>query len=725
MSNFQKVQVWPRKPSNYLFLIALIFLAIGIYFRFEAFDVVRINEWVTRDFDRAFHLFDGDYIPLAGPERNAGGRLLGPFLYFFLAIPLYFNYSYESIYVFNLILNIASLIFFLWMIRKYFGEITGAFSSILLTVNIVHLDSAGFPINPTFMFPLTFIFLLFLFKVVIDNDIKYFPWIFVVISLGIQMHFSMAAYYLVPVVICLLFKININQKEIIKTIILTILCFVPYLIYKFQYYEPNIKITETFFDWQIDPISILKNFFILDIFRLVNSGIHLNQFYNIPPYISKLGYFCLFTSFYGSFFIVIMAKHSFEKYKKEIVVLLTFYIPAIVYAIMQPKSGWHFWHYLIFILPLILIKARFAYMIIEIMKNDLTKMLSGGLIVIFIGYTAFISFQSIIKINKFIDSSLKFSDFSNARNLKEAMGSLMEKLNKTPKEFYEQVYLEGISSGSMHFLEFAKKSLIDVTGLQDSSKVCFYGIEGNKINSNNAQFYPKENYRYNAFLADTSIKIGNRKKFIIRGSNFIKMYSFHPYQTKFNQPCYTNTKNPFLTEQSIRKYLRMSYKINQNTTHDSVIKDIMRKADYDKSSKVLKWEKTSLIFNPRLNTPIEVKISIDKKEDKYPIHVDLLYYSWGKNNNEKFEIKNLDLEIVLKGNPKNTVYKYFSIIEPHSWIARVGSSFPYTENFFWHREYELAGNTDLGKDNFNMRLNWEILFPNQKNDCCLKFTTKI
>ena len=60
------------------------------------------------------------------------------------------------------------------MIKKYFGTITGAFASILLAVNIVHWDSAGFPINPTFMFPLIFIFLWFLFKVVIENEIKYF-----------------------------------------------------------------------------------------------------------------------------------------------------------------------------------------------------------------------------------------------------------------------------------------------------------------------------------------------------------------------------------------------------------------------------------------------------------------------------------------------------------------------------------------------------------------------
>ena len=34
-------------------------------------------------------------------------------------------------------------------------------------------------------------------------------------------------------------------------------------------------------------------------------------------------------------------------------------------------------------------------------------------------------------------------------------------------------------------------------------------------------------------------------------------------------------------------------------------------------------------------------------------------------------------------------------------------------------------NEGIRKDKFNMQLNWEVLFPKQKSQCCLKFKTKL
>ena len=84
-------------------------LAIGFYVLWESLDVVRVNDFVTRDFERAFNIVEGNYFPLAGPELNNGGRLPGPFMYILLAIPILIHSSYESIFVFNFILNIASI----------------------------------------------------------------------------------------------------------------------------------------------------------------------------------------------------------------------------------------------------------------------------------------------------------------------------------------------------------------------------------------------------------------------------------------------------------------------------------------------------------------------------------------------------------------------------------------------------------------------------------------
>ena len=56
--------------------------------------------------ERAFNIFDGSYIPLAGPEYDNGGRLPGPFLYFLL---LEYLLSYKicdaSLFLFFLILS--------------------------------------------------------------------------------------------------------------------------------------------------------------------------------------------------------------------------------------------------------------------------------------------------------------------------------------------------------------------------------------------------------------------------------------------------------------------------------------------------------------------------------------------------------------------------------------------------------------------------------------------
>ena len=90
------------------YFLLIIFFAvcfIGLWLRIEALLNVHVNEWVIRDFDRAFRIIDGSYIPLAGPELGNGGRLPGPFMYFLAAVPLIFHQSYESIFFFNFCLK--------------------------------------------------------------------------------------------------------------------------------------------------------------------------------------------------------------------------------------------------------------------------------------------------------------------------------------------------------------------------------------------------------------------------------------------------------------------------------------------------------------------------------------------------------------------------------------------------------------------------------------------
>jgi hypothetical protein len=72
----------------------------------------------VRDFDRAIHLFIGDYFPLVGPEANNGGMIAGTFFYILLSCPLFLHYSYESII--NFIINIICVPLIFLSVKKIF-----------------------------------------------------------------------------------------------------------------------------------------------------------------------------------------------------------------------------------------------------------------------------------------------------------------------------------------------------------------------------------------------------------------------------------------------------------------------------------------------------------------------------------------------------------------------------------------------------------------------------
>jgi hypothetical protein len=143
-------------------LLSLFCFVTGVYARWEALEQAYPNEWAIRDFDRAIHLFNGDYFPLAGPETNNGGRLPGPFLYILLTIPLFFHLSYDSITYFNFFLNILCIPLIFFTAKKYFGLSGGIIASILLATSTLHAGAVSEPMNPTFIFP--FIILFFYFR---------------------------------------------------------------------------------------------------------------------------------------------------------------------------------------------------------------------------------------------------------------------------------------------------------------------------------------------------------------------------------------------------------------------------------------------------------------------------------------------------------------------------------------------------------------------------------
>jgi hypothetical protein len=709
---------------RYLFFFVFLFFVFGVYLRFEAFEAVRITEWVTRDFDRAFHLFDGDYFPLAGPERNAGGRLLGPFLYVFLTIPLFFSYSYDSIFAFNLILNLFSIIFFFWFARKYLGNITSAFSTILLCVNLVHLDSAGFPINPTFMFPLIFVFFFLLFKVSFEENTKYLPAIFLIISLGIQMHFSLATYYLIPLLLLIVFKIKINIKDIFLTLFLLALCFLPYVIYKQQFYETTIKITEVFFKQEFDLSRVFEIVSLQNLFFRINQGTSLFQFYILPEYIAKISQLFGVLSFWG---LVIFSarkirKSGFGACRIEVVLLISFYIPAIIYEITNPPTLWHYWHYFIFVVPVILLKARFLFLILHALNKEILKNLVGLLVIIGIASDGYIKFIYIDKHNKSWSQSFKSGSFYNPKQIKLLFPALMQRLNLSNEEFFTNVHWSGEFIQPIKLIDPKSRNRPGLFNQKISNKPCYYVVPKGVAVDDMIEL-PEEILKgLNNFFEDNTIKFDSQGAIFLSNFNSLRSKELmaFPYRTRYDQPCYTNLFNPFMVDGKTRDYLKESAGINKENGSELVFKEVSRQERFDNDSNVVNWEKTLLFFHSKLNVPIKVIVSIEKQEHKYRLRNDIFYYSWGKNLKDLIQIKQVDLQIKTDGLSEDSRVVLVPIIEPGSWIVKTRQRLV-VENFSWYRNVDLPENLNLKKGKFSLKFSGKTFFPNSDKSCCLEF----
>ena len=234
--DFKSINIKKINTDYIFYLVFIITIVIGVYFRLIVLDYSFVNEWAARDFDRAFNIFDGNYIPLAGPEYDNGGRLPGPFLYFLLLLPIFIDYSYDSIIVFNFAFNLAGMVLFFWVVKRFFDKYVAILSSIFVLIYLPFVQVFGFPINPAFIFPFIVIFIWLLLEITLNQNYKCIPLALLALSLGIQLHFSVSTFYAVLLLNLILFRIKIPWRFIWISIVIVALCFAPYFAYKKLYY---------------------------------------------------------------------------------------------------------------------------------------------------------------------------------------------------------------------------------------------------------------------------------------------------------------------------------------------------------------------------------------------------------------------------------------------------------------------------------------------------------
>ncbi len=677
--------------TYFLYLIFLIVIAIGFYLRLWTLDLAFVNEWVARDFDRAFNLVDGNYFPLAGPEYDNGGRLPGPFLYWLLALPLLFNYSYESIIVFNFILNSLGILLFLGVLKKYFDTHIAIISGIIILIFLPHIQIFGFPFNPAYIFFFIALFMGLLLELVIHKNYKCFPLIVLTLSLSVQLHLSMAVFYLAPIIILIIYRFKIPLPYLFWALVSVAICFLPYLFYKELFLSSS--------TWEDNGAGTIKglNFWsyieLLKIIIVNKTVLRLTDFnglsYWIPFSNSAALIYKTFIYFGLIYLIYFIYKKGYQNTKREIVALSCFFIPALVYEVIHPKFD-HNWYSFIFIFPIFAITGISIKYFYDSLKDKLKLFFSIGLILIlcvlvFDAFKSMDAYQKKIYVNTY--------GFS-----KQIFGKVMRSLKLNPRDFGEKVYLDiPILPYSVKRLSFLKPDP-DHSSLKNNNS-CFYIIGTNYFNGSKQNVEPVQ--RLKSILNEKIITI---KPITFNYSNNSFVMQAFEYLPAHQKNCYQNTENFFQVSKKHRNLLMDANKLKKaNQSKEPVIfKTLKSQHSFNENEELIFFNDTYLIYNKITKLPVLLELKIKKEINGYIVQISIDGY----NYRNKIDIPNFSLLLSIgqKNMRDDKIKKQFVM---NLKLNPLFQNKAYTTKFKFDQDFPFPKNIKLNKGEFEFFLNWD------------------
>lgn len=696
-----------------LSILAIIFLT-GFYLRFQALSVVTVfgvgsEEFVIRDFQRAFNIVDNVYITLAGPDLTNGGRCPGPFFYFLLSIPLLFHYSYESLFLFNFFLNILSIGLLFFILKKYLGFYISSLSSILILINFIHIDSVRMPYNPSFLSLFIVLFLWLLFEFAFNGNSKILPLMLLIISLGIQIHYSMVTYYLIPVAIIALFRKKIIKKTYLISIIVLAICFTPFAIYKSQTFGANNIGHKSSIDQpSFQSFKDIKFLFIENTIARVAYGNSTKS----PVVFSEKGvkfekpdskflnYTLLTLGVYFLFGFVILKtlREGILSCTKEAVVLLCFYTPALIYELTLKNVEFIHYTYILLIQQSMVISIFIVYLF-QYFKSKWARALFASSIFVLIAY---LTGETMEETNKIVSSQKTRLD-GTYENSKHLLASLMEAMNLTPYDFYHNVYFNSYSPYSLKRLEFAYQGNEEGDKKEvEKSHNCFYivrniGDELASVNSSSDKNILQ--YHHDLFLSDPTIEIGKSRSVTVKNkmvpeiSNDFKIYEYRPKQ---KQSCYANSFNPSVVSKEVMNMLVEANKISDGAGVAAILLSYDEK--YDSSTlNYLKGEYIILDINSQM--PHKLTLEIKRVDEQYFLKAEILVFS--EFSQAKYFIHSLNIFLEDSRNLSPIAYE---ILPEESLASSVNGSY----NQKWVKEIALKPGTVLQRNRFSIESKWSV-----------------
>jgi hypothetical protein len=700
-----------NKKSLILWCLLSIFLLLGLALRWDVLEVVRLNQWLTRDIDRAFSLYDGNYFPLSGPETTNGMRLPGPFLYLSMSVALFFHYSYDAIFIFYLILNFSSLLLSFYIIKKYFDFNTAFLTTALQSTHLLYIEAITFPINPAFLLPLIPFIFWSVFEFTLNKNEKALPLIALFIFLGMQIHMSIATYLLVPIVAGFIFRIKISLKTIIKIVLIGLICFSPFYYDLNHSYKAPLSINHV---TKFDPfVSFIEPFKILftqnTINRLGDFSVgqsNMANFLGISDLYTTIQLTLINGSFLGLILVIFykIRKRDVENGKKELMVLLLFYCPALIYDLIRPWSV-HYWYNYIFILPATLMISRLLIIIKDFFNTKIAVLLFQFALFILVSYLTWYNTSSILSVKNRFQNRVEIGQYKNFEMYRQLLKLIKKNLKLSSKDYINRIYFEDISPNSERLIKLEKSNNNDSIN-PNKNPNCFYFYKYEFAGGKQTVSYKRKKIDY--FLKDNSIKIlrNNVFKFPVNSAylNVQKKYGFITYLRKNEQPCYTNSFNIFSSTFE-DKVLLDDYFEYQNTKTKFLVKQL----GFDSKNRLEKLKIKYIFSNEDVVFPVRFQIDLNKNIDNYDLKLKIDSYSWGINETDNFFYKNLDLKVF----DGKRLLKKFEVISKDSWI---GNGYGINKDIFsWYRDYQLEKGYDFQKNKFHFEISGKLIFFESNN----------
>jgi hypothetical protein len=696
-----------------LWVLLVVIFFVGIKLRWEALDIVRLNQWLTRDIDRALNLFNGNYFPLAGPETTNGLRLPGPFLYILMAIPFFFDPSYDSLFNFYFLINSASLVVSFWVVRKYFDFGTAFIVTALQSTHLLYIEAIAFPINPTFLLPLIPFLLWAILEFSLNKNEKALPYIGLIISLGIQIHLSIATFLLVPFMWCIIYRVKVSIKTIFQTTLISLTTFLPFIYFSFNSYKAPLSITHV---TKLDPFSsFFEPFKILTVQNTINRLTDFNigqgnlvNFIKVSNVFTSLQFVLVNLSLLGIFLFIFLRskREGIKSCQKEFIVFLFFYCPALIYDLIRPWDK-HFWYNYIFILPTALLVSLALIKLKNFLEEKQLKLLFGLTITSLTVYILSSNALSFSKVKNLIYHSSKIGDYQNFKAIRNLYAILSKQLNISMHDSSQYFYFEGIQKPSNILFEGKD---VRANSLKTNGNKCFYVTDDLQHIEKYKKKYLDENYRLNLLLKDQSIEKSSVKKFLFKEKNLFKLSNYryfrvYTYKTIINQPCYQNSSQTFPSSLFDEKLLSDYFKFQKNDR-----KILKQNIKVNLANQINDLELNYIYKSKVIKYPVRFLINLHESNEGYKLNFVIDFFSWGVNPLDKFIFKELDFYLI-KGSGNKKIFNKFNIISKSSFISHgLGIN---KEKFHWYRNFTIRQKNISSDQKLSFKISGKLKFPNR------------